>query len=80
MDKHRYLRIDSCHPKHCKASFSFSQVLQLVHVHVRICSEDCVYEQRTCELKHHFLSWGYHKQHVDNELERALEAPREPCL
>ena len=26
-DKHRYLRMDSCHPKHCKASILFSQAL-----------------------------------------------------
>ena len=47
-DKHQYLRMDSCHPKHCKASIPFSQALRLR----RICSKDCVYRQRTCELNY----------------------------
>ena len=75
-DKHQYLCMDSFHSKHCKASIPFSQVLRLQ----RICSEDRFYEQRTRELKHHFLSWGYDEQHLDNEFKRVLETPREACL
>ena len=33
--KHQYLRMDSCHPKHCKASIPFNQALRLR----RICSK-----------------------------------------
>ena len=29
MHKHQYLQMDSCHPKHCKASIPFSQALPL---------------------------------------------------
>ena len=37
-DKLQYLRMDSCHPKHCKASIPYSQALQLLS----ICSEELV--------------------------------------
>ena len=46
-DKYQYLQMDSCHPKHCKASIPFSQALRLR----QISSEDGMYQQRTCELK-----------------------------
>ena len=75
-NKHQYLRMDSCHPKHCKAASPFSQALWLR----RICSEDRAYIQSTHELKHHFLSRGYYDQHLDNEFKRALETSREACL
>ena len=75
-DKHQYHRMDSCHPKHCKASIPFSQALRLR----RICSEDRIYQQRTRELKQHFLSRGYHEQHLENEFKRALDTSREACL
>ena len=68
--------MDSCHPKHCKASIPFSQALRLR----RICSEDRIYMQRTRELKQHFLSLGYHDQHLENEFKRALDKSREACL
>ena len=55
-DKHQYLRMDSCHPKHCKASIPFSQAQRLR----QFCSENrpYMYIQRTHELKQHFLSRG----------------------
>ena len=75
-DKHQYLHMDSCHPKHCKASISLSQALQLR----QICFEDCTYIQRTNEHKQYFLSRGYYEQHLENEFERALDTSKEPCL
>ena len=62
--------------RYCKASIPFSQALQLR----RICSDDRIYTQRTHELKQHFLSRGYHKQHLENEFKRALNTPRKACL
>ena len=35
-DTHQYLRMDSCHPHHCKTSIPYSQALRLR----RICSEE----------------------------------------
>ena len=35
-DRHQYLRMDSCHPKHCKTAIPYSQALRLL----RICSEE----------------------------------------
>ena len=74
-NKHQYLRLDSCHPKPCKASIPFNQALRLRW----ICSKDRTYTQRTHELKQHFLSRGYH-EHLENEFKRALDTSREACL
>ena len=75
-DKHQYLRMDSCHPKHCKASIPYSQALRLR----RICSEEQVFKNRTRELKQHFLSRGYKEQHLNKQIQRALNTSREACL
>ena len=50
-DKHQYLCMDSCHPKHCKSSIPLSQALQLR----RIPSEDRFYEPRTRSRESHNL-------------------------
>ena len=68
--------MDSCHPKYCKVSITFSQALRLR----RIFSEHRTYIQRTRELKQYFLSRGYHEQHLENEFKRALGTSREACL
>ena len=75
-DKHQYLRMDSCHPIHCKASIPYSQALRLR----RICSEEQVFKNRARELKQHFLSRGYNEQHLNKQIQRALNTSREACL
>ena len=75
-DKHQYLRMDSCHPLHCKASIPFSQALRLR----RICSDDRTYLKRTREFKQYFLSRGYNEQHLEKEFNRALDITREASL
>ena len=50
-DKHQYLRMDSCHPLHCKASIPFSQTLKVQ----QICSDDRTYLNKTREFKQYFL-------------------------
>ena len=75
-DKPQYLRMDSCHLRHCKASISFSQALRLR----RICSDDCTYLNRTREFKQYFLSQGYNEQHLEKEFNRAFDITREASL
>ena len=66
-EKHQHLLMDSCHPKHCKASMPFSQVLRLR----RICSEDRTQIQRTHELKQ---SFSQDEQYLELSLKERLMA------
>ena len=75
-EKHQYLRMDNCHPRHCKASIPFSQALKLR----RICSDDRIYLNKTCEFKQYCLSRGYNEQHLEKEFNRALDIMREASL
>ena len=75
-DTHQYLRMDSCHPHHCKISIPYSQVLRLW----RICSEEQHLQKWTPELKKHPLKQGYREQQLDNEIHRALAISRQNCL
>ena len=75
-DKHQYLRMDSCHPMHCKASIPYSQALRLR----RICSEEQDLKNRARDLKQHLLSRGYNEQHLNIQIQRALNTSRAACL
>ena len=54
-DTHRNLRMDSCHPQHCKSSIPYGQALRLW----RICSEKEHLQKWTRELRIHLLKRGY---------------------
>ena len=75
-DTHQYLRMDSCHPMHCKASIPYSQALRLR----RICSEEQDLKNSARELKQHLLSRGYNEQHLNIQIQRALNTSRAACL
>ena len=75
-NKHQYLRMDNCRAFHCKASIPYSQAFRLC----RIWSEEQVIKKGASELKQYFLSQGYNEQHLNKQLQRALNTPREACL
>ena len=75
-DKHQFLCMDSCHPKHCKTAIPYSQALRLR----RICSEDENFLKRVRDLKSYFLKRGYTEQLLNFQIQRALDTPREACL
>ena len=60
-DKHQYLCMESCHPKHCKNAIPYSQALRLC----RICWEEENLLKRTSDLKKYFLRRGYNEQLLD---------------
>ena len=72
-DKHQHLNTKSCHPRHCKMAFPFSQVLRL-H---RICSEQDNLVLRCQQLKQHLEKRGYPEQLLDKEIRRAISVLRE---
>ena len=76
MDKHQYLRINSCHHKHHKASIPYTQALWFGC----ICSEGQVFKNMTRELKQYFPSWGYNEQLLTKQIQRALNISRQACL
>ena len=75
-DQHQYLRMDSCHPKRCKTAIPYSQALRLR----RTCSEDENFLYWTHELKKHFLKRGYNEQHLNLQIQRALDPSKEAPL
>ena len=64
-DRHQYLRMGSCHPKHCKTAIPYSQALCLR----RICLEDENLLKWSCELKKHFLNRAYSEQQLNSEIQ-----------
>ena len=75
MDTHQYLRMDSCHPHHCKISIPYSQALRLRW----ISSEESHLQKWTNELKKHLLKRGYQEQQLNTEIHWALAISRENC-
>ena len=75
-DTHQYLRMDSCHPRHCKTAIPYGQALRLR----RICSEQDNLKKRCDELKEHLYRSGCNVQQVESEIQRALNISRETCL
>ena len=49
-NKHQFLCMDSCHPKHCKTIIPYSQVLRLWRIYL----EDENFFKRICDLKDFF--------------------------
>ena len=67
-DKYQYLRMNSCHPLHWKASISFNQACDSDE----ICWDDRTYDKITREFKQYFLSLGYNEQHLKKEFNSVL--------
>ena len=60
-DKHQCLRMDSCHPKHCKTAIPYTQALCIR----RICSENENFLKQTRGLKSYFMKRRYNEQHLN---------------
>ena len=61
-DKHQYLYSTSCHPRHCKTSIAYSQVLRLR----RFCSNDFK----------HLVSRGHSSRAVHQAIKKVKSMPR----
>ena len=75
-DRHQYLYHSSCHPSNQKKGIPFSQALRIR----RICSSTEEYIKHTNKLKTHLVNRGYHKQLVNNAIQKALEINRQDLL
>ena len=75
-DTHQYLQWNSCHPRHCKTSISYSQALRLR----RICSQEVDFGWRTGELKQHLQRRGYQEHKLETAVQQAATRRREDCL
>ena len=75
-DTHQFLRVDSCHPRYCKAAIPFSQALRMR----RICSSNEDYHKRTTALKVHLIGCGYEPSFVQEQINRASLIKREDAL
>ena len=75
-DTHKYLAMDSCHPRHCKQAIPYGQALRLR----RIRSEEEHLKQRTSELKQHLARRGYDPAEVQNQIDKAAEVSRVSAL
>ena len=75
-DTHQYLHQWSCHLRHCKFTFAYSQALQM-H---RICTKDDIYLKWTKELETHLVNWGYDKAEVQHQVNRAARVSRTEAL
>ena len=75
-DIHEYLRMDNCHPRHCKTAIPYGRALRLC----RICSKQDDLHRRGDELKEYLCKRGHEKHLLDAEIERAVSIPRETFL
>ena len=67
-DKHQYLHMKSCHPRHCKIAILSSQAL----IFCRICPKRDNLVTWSQELKQHLIKWGYPEQLLDTKFHRQL--------
>ena len=74
-DKHQYLHIGSCHPKHTKSAIPFGQARRLR----RICSEETNFDKNTEALVQHFQQRGYKSEEVQSAVERAKAVEQQLC-
>ena len=74
-DKHQYLHIGSCHPKHTKSTIPYGQALRL-----RICSEETNFDKHTGALGQHFQQRGHKSEEVQSAVKRAKAVERQDAL
>ena len=75
-DTHPYLNYNSAHPPHLKKSIPYSQALRLR----RICSDDQTLKERIKQYSEYFITRGYKRQTVLQEIHRVLRFTQEECL
>ena len=75
-DCHNYLNYDSHHPRHCKNSIPYSQVLRLR----RICSDETDYNTQTKKLAENFRNCGYPDEIISKSIHKASYISRDEAL
>lgn len=75
-DSHTYLRYDSSHPKSCKNSIPYSQLLRAK----RICSEEDNFTSVQAEMTKFFHQRGYPDRITQSAIDRIQEVDRESAL
>ena len=75
-DKHKYLLIASCHPRHTKRSIPYSLALRLR----RICSNHGSYILRTNELIDYLTYRGFNKTFLKTQIQRASNVSHTDAL
>ena len=75
-DSHNYLHYDSAHPKHCKESLPYSQLLRLK----RICTFETDFLKHSGMLLAHFQRRGYSVETLQNAMNKVKIIKREDLL
>ena len=75
-DKHQYLSLSSCQPKHCFKSIPFRQAIKIK----RICSTVETTKQRLGNLCHHLKRRGYNDKVIESGFSKASEINRNNLL
>ena len=75
-EKHQYLSLSSCHPKHCFKCIPFSQAINVK----RICSTVETTKQRLGDLRHHWKRQGYNDKVIENGFSKGSEINRNDLM
>jgi hypothetical protein len=75
-EKHQYLSLSSCHPKHCFKCIPFSQAINVK----RICSTIETTKQRLGDLRHHWKRQGYNDKVIENGFSKGSEINRNDLM
>ena len=75
-DSHAYLTYSSQHPKSCKKSIPYSQLIRLK----RNISEDTIYEEESKKMGEFFIKRGYPKSLINESLLKAARLKRKDLL
>ena len=75
-DTHQYLDHSSCHPNHAKKGIPYGQALRLR----RNCDSDEVFQERSKEIKGHFIKRGFKRNLIDPQFEKAKRKHRDSLL
>ena len=75
-DTHSYLHYDSSHPRHCKESLPYSQLLRLR----RLCSDQADFLDKAQEMASFFKRRGYTAQTLKHDLEKMKHLSQSDAL
>ena len=75
-DSHNYLLYNSAHPRSCRDSIPYSQLLRIR----RICSNITDYDRHACEYAGYFLDRGYPLKIVEEAVIKARRLDRDKLL
>jgi hypothetical protein len=75
-DSHNYLHFRSAHPKHCKTSLPYSQLLRVR----RICTNIADYDKNACILAKSFVARGYPSHLIEEAMIQVRRLDRTELL